>query len=124
MSGNQTVTGYPLVVLYFRCVLQDGFYFIQHLAGLFQSATRGGADINHAYTLVFLRDKTGFGRTHEENQQGDGSYERSPYHPAVVDKEHDSFFILTQHGIERGVVGCFYTSVDTFRAFAPVGRAH
>ena len=42
----------------------------------------------------------------------------------MVNKEHDAFFVFAQHGIERGIVGCTYTSVETFGTLVSIARAH
>ena len=42
----------------------------------------------------------------------------------MADEEHDSFLIFTQYGIERGVVGSTYPSVDALGTLGSVRRAH
>ncbi len=124
LTSQEAVASYAGVVFYFGRVLQDILYFVQHLARFFQCATRSNGHVCHDGPLVFLRDKTCFGIADKPSQQNNGCDRSGPYHPAVVNKEHDAFFVFAQHGIERGIVGCTYTSVETFGTLVSIARAH
>ena len=42
----------------------------------------------------------------------------------MADEEHDTFLILAQHGVERGIVCRTYPSVDALRTLRTVRRTH
>ena len=124
LTCQEAVTGYTGVMFYFRGILQDVLYLVQHLAGLFQRTTRSNGYIRHDGSLVFLRDKTCFSIADQPAQQNNGCDQSGPYHPTVMDEKHDAFLVFTQHGVERGIVGGTYTAVNTFGTLIPITRTH
>ena len=124
LTCQETVTGYTGVMFYFRRVFQDVLNLVQYPACFFQRTTRGNSYIRHDGSLVFLRDKTCFGIADKPAQQNNGCDQSDPYHPTVMDEKHDAFLVFAQYGIERGIVGCAYTTVNTFGTLVPIARAH
>ena len=124
LSGNQSVASDSSILFYLRSALYHSLDFIDYFVGLFQCTTRCHTDIHHHNSLIFLRNQTGFGCRHQINEQSDTANQRSPHHPTVVDKEHHSFLIFTQHSIVRSIISGTHTSVDTFRTLSARSRTH
>ena len=107
-----------------RSTVQDIFQFIHNLVCFFQRASRRSTYVHHDNALVFLRYESRLGGAHQINQQNDSRNQRSPHHPAMMDKEHYTVLIFTQHGIERSIISCTYPSVDTRCTLRSIRRTH
>ena len=111
-------------MVYLWDLLDDIFNLRHGFVGSGQAASRRHADVYHHGSLVFLRNQGCLCGFHEVDQQHARHYQRAPREPTLVDEEHDSLFIFSHHGIERGIISSFHDAIDAHFPFFAASGTH